>query len=149
MNWSDAHSLMLDLESCFKRIQRERMQDVPILNPKLQVKAIDFLMFQQAWLGILITPWFMNILYFRDDEQGLGSKITHTFPAGQIEFIVAFEEALGFYQSCSLYSPMFAFADQLSAEQTAIAAMRELVQISSTPEISRRDLLRGRFSKRP
>jgi len=136
------------LETCFKQIQTQRMADMPILNPKLHVQAVDFRLYQGAWLGILITPWFMNLLYWRDDELKAGEKITHLFPAGKFEFVVGHEDALGFYQTCSLYSPMFDFEEQAVAVQTAQAALNALLEIPDAPTISRRDLLRGRFSNR-
>lgn len=136
------------LETCFKQIQTQRMADMPILNPKLHVQAVDFRLYQGAWLGILITPWFMNLLYWRDDELKAGEKITHLFPAGNFEFVVGYENDLGFYQTCSLYSPMFDFEEQTVAVQTAQAALNALLEIPEPPKISRRDLLRGRFSNR-
>ena len=35
---------------------RERMHDVPILNPALNVEAVDFQRWQRHWLGVLVTP---------------------------------------------------------------------------------------------
>lgn len=136
------------LETCFKQIQAQRMEGVPILNLKLHVQAVDFQLYQGAWLGVLITPWFMNLLYLRDDVKTAGAKITHRFPAGEFEFVVGYEDALGFYQTCSLYSPMFDFEEQTVAVQTAQAALNALLEIPEPPKISRRDLLRGRFSNR-
>ena len=136
------------LETCFKQIQTQRMEGVPILNPKLHVQAVDFRLYQGAWLGILITPWFMNLLYLRNDDTPAGTKITHRFPAGEFEFVVGYENALGFYQTCSLYSPMFDFEEQAVAVQTAQAALNALLEIPEPPKISRRDLFRGRFSNR-
>ncbi|MDD5215997.1 MAG: [NiFe]-hydrogenase assembly chaperone HybE, partial [Methylococcales bacterium] len=125
------------LESCFKQIQTQRMADVPILNPKLRVQAVDFRLYQGAWLGILITPWFMNLLYWRDDELAAGAKVKHRFPAGEFEFVVGYENDLGFYQTCSLYSPMFDFEEQEVAVQTAQAALNALLEIPQPPKISR------------
>jgi [NiFe] hydrogenase assembly HybE family chaperone len=136
------------LENCFKQIQTQRMTDVPILNPKLHVQAVDFRLYQQSWLGVLITPWFMNLLYWRDDALAAGTKVKHRFPAGEFEFVVGYENDLGFYQTCSLYSPMFDFEEQEVAVQTAQAALKALLEIPQPPKISRRDLFRGRFSNR-
>jgi [NiFe] hydrogenase assembly HybE family chaperone len=148
MHWQTQAELNQALESCFTQTQQQRMADVPILNPALRVQAVDFQLFQQAWIGILITPWFMNLLYLRDDNNIVGNKVSHLFPAGQFEFIVSYEKELGFYQSCSLYSPMFDFAQQEIAVQTAQAALQELLKIPKVSAISRRDLLRGQFSNR-
>jgi [NiFe] hydrogenase assembly HybE family chaperone len=148
MHWQNLNHLTSTLENCFTQIQQQRMADVPILNPALQVQAVDFQLFAQTWIGVLITPWFMNLLYFQADNKVIGSKIAHTFPAGQFEFIVSYEKELGFYQSCSLYSPMFEFQQQEIAVQTAQAALQALLKIPQSVNISRRDLLRGQFGKR-
>jgi [NiFe] hydrogenase assembly HybE family chaperone len=148
MHWQNAPHLTSTLESCFADIQQQRMAGIPILNPVLRVQAVDFQLYQQTWLGVLISPWFMNILLMRDDGLAVGTKVMHNFPAGQFEFTVAREDALGFYQSCSLYSPMLAFDQQDTAVQTAQAALRALLQVPDRPNISRRDLLRGHISKR-
>lgn len=146
MTWQSANNVKLALESCFQHIQQQRMKDVPILNANLHVQAVDFQVFNEAWIGILVTPWFMNLLYWRDDKLPVGTKISHQFPAGKFEFTVAYEDELGFYQSCSLYSPMFDFQQQEIAVQTAQAALQALLQIPKSPTMSRRDLLRGQFS---
>jgi [NiFe] hydrogenase assembly HybE family chaperone len=145
MHWQSAIDLSQTLENCFQQIQQQRMADVPILNPALRVQAVDFQLYAGAWLGVLITPWFMNLLYFRDDKLPAGKKISHEFPAGSLEFVVAHEPTLGFHQTCSLYSPMFAFDEQAVAVQTAQAALQALLQIPQRPPLSRRDLLRGKF----
>lgn len=136
------------LESCFKQIQTQRMNGVPILNPKLHVQAVDFQIYQGAWLGVLITPWFMNLLYLRDDALNAGAKTVYQFPAGKFEFVGGYENDLGFYQTCSLYSPMFDFEEQTVAVQTAQAALNALLEIPEPAKFSRRDLLRGKFSNR-
>ena len=53
----------------------------------------------------------------------VGQEINHVFPSGRYTFVVGYEEAIGYYQSCSLFSPMFEFEDQESAEITAQAAL--------------------------
>ncbi len=148
MNWQNVNELNQALETCFTQIQQQRMSDIPILNPALRVQAVDFQIFKQIWLGILITPWFMNLLYFQADNTLVGSKVAHLFPAGQFEFIVSYEKELGFYQSCSLYSPMLAFAQQEIAVQTAQSALQALLEMPKPVNISRRDVLRGQFSHR-
>ena len=118
------------LEMTFTHIQIERMKDVPIINAKLSVKAIDFQNWENYYLGILITPWFMNLLLLpsdnttvSDDEFTIGQEIPHIFPSGRYTFVAAYEEAIGSYQSCSLFSPMFEFENQEAVELTAKAAL--------------------------
>jgi [NiFe] hydrogenase assembly HybE family chaperone len=50
------------------------------------------------------------------------------FPAGVFEFIGSRDAQLGEYQACSLFSPMFDFADQQTACDTALAALQALFE---------------------
>ncbi|MFZ2727189.1 MAG: [NiFe]-hydrogenase assembly chaperone HybE [Methylococcaceae bacterium] len=147
MHWQNSIQLSHALEDCFNTIQLQRMTGIPIINPQLKVQAVDFQAYQQGWIGVLITPWFMNIIYLSDELLTVGEKISHQFPAGQFEFTIAYEINLGFYQNCSLYSPMFEFTEQDTAIKTAQSALQALLKLPEKLSISRRDLLRGKFTK--
>ncbi len=141
MNCSDY--LKTGLEAAFTAIQYQRMADVPILNPCLQVRAVGFNEWGGHCLGVLITPWFMNLMLLPhegDDWTGLcsGTKINHTFPSGSYEFIVGEEEGIGQYQMCSLFSPMFEFEDQAAAVATAEAVLECIFDETSRDETSTR-----------
>ena len=55
----------------------------------------------------------------------------HVFPAGVFEFIGGRDAVLGDYQACSLFSPMFAFADPVAAHDTALASLAALFDPAS------------------
>lgn len=119
------------LEAAFRRIERERMRGVQILNQALGVRALGFRRERDGWLGVLVTPWFMNFMLL--PAEGMpwtplaeGEKRTLAFPAGGFEFIGGFERAIGEYQSCSLLSPVLEFADQEAACAVALAALDAL-----------------------
>ncbi|MDJ0654089.1 MAG: [NiFe]-hydrogenase assembly chaperone HybE [Xanthomonadales bacterium] len=145
-----------NLEGVFSSIQQERFADIPILNSKLRVEAVGFQRWQDGCLGVLVTPWFMNLMLLQDEPGPLepGSKVQHELPSGTFEFIAGEEEGIGAYQMCSLFSPVFEFEDQDAAVATAEAVMNGLMQAEAEPEhpaprsgqMSRRDLLRGVFS---
>ncbi|MBN4058335.1 [NiFe]-hydrogenase assembly chaperone HybE [Mariprofundus ferrooxydans] len=114
------------LEQLYDDIRVNRMADIPILNDKIKVQAVGFREWNHHVLGALITPWFMNLMLLPTEETdwstyGVGSKHSYTFEAGLFEFIVGEEENLGKYMSCSMFSPMFDFADHDAAVQTAEA----------------------------
>ncbi|MGZ8259488.1 MAG: [NiFe]-hydrogenase assembly chaperone HybE [Caldimonas sp.] len=120
------------LERAFAAVQQQRMADVPVLNRALAVEAVGFRAWREHWLGVLITPWFMNLVLMpRVDAawHAIGERETrhHVFPAGVFEFIGGHEPTLGDYQACSLFSPMFEFADQPAARATALAALDALL----------------------
>ncbi len=124
------------LEAAFGTILRRQMKDVPMLNAELRVEAIGFRPWNEHWLGILITPWFMNLVLMpRVTAQWQpitgGASRHYVFPAGVFEFIGARDPALGDYQACSLFSPMFEFANQQGARDTAVAALDALFDAAS------------------
>ena len=128
------------LQHAFEVVRRERMHDVPVLNPALSVEAVGFRPWQEHWLGVLITPWFMNLVLMPRVAaawQSIGERETrhHVFPGGVFEFIGARESTIGDYQACSLFSPMFEFADQREARATALAALDALFDPASRESI--------------
>jgi len=119
------------LEAAFRRIWREQMQDMPMVNPALSVEALGFRPWNAHWLGVLVTPWFMNLVLMPREPAAwhaiaAGETRHHVFPAGVFEFIGSRDAALGDYQACSLFSPMFEFADHAGARATAVAALDAL-----------------------
>ncbi len=119
------------LEGHFRHVRDTRMADVPILNPALDVQTVGFRRIDEGYFGALITPWFISlvILPAEDEcwaEQAVGSRHVRTFPSGNYEFLIAAEESIGRYLSCSLLSPVFEIADQASAVATARAALQAI-----------------------
>ena len=126
------------LEAAFRPILRREMHDMPMVNPALSVEAVGFRPWRDHWLGVLVTPWFMNLVLMprvAAKWQPLGERETrhHVFPAGIFEFIGAHPPGLGDYQACSLFSPMFDFADHPGARATAVAALDALFDAANRP----------------
>jgi [NiFe] hydrogenase assembly HybE family chaperone len=158
-----AATLTRKLEAVFGAVQRERMDGIPILNPKLAVAAIGMRASSAGWLCVLVTPWFINGVLLPATEADakawaalpIGTKIEQTLPSGVYEFICGAEEALGPYRICSLFSPVLQFEDQDAALATAEAAIAEFFNTASEdassappkggkPQVNRRSLLFGR-----
>ncbi len=133
------------IEETFGNIQKERMHDVPILNDKLSVAAVGFhehvLGGQLAFVGCLVTPWFINLLAIatnpeRDGVTGVAAvtqTVEHVFSSGSYPFLVCKEEALGRFAMCSLFSPVHEFEDQDAALAVAQAALAELFDGEAMP----------------
>lgn len=138
----DAAAIAARLEAAFARVHRERMHDVPILNPALGIKAVGTREAEAGWLSALITPWFINLVLLpRTPEQAqdyrtlqLGSIVAHAFPSGRFEFIVGEEGELGRYQMCSLFSPVLEFESHGAALITAEAAIAVLFDARLAPD---------------
>ena len=131
-----------DLEEAFRRVQREQMRDVPILNPVLAVAAVGFRDWEGYRLGVMLTPWFMNLMLLpgaRPPWPGLriGDARSYRFPSGTYEFLLGEHDGIGRYLSCSLFSPVFEFEDQEAALATAQAVMQELFNVQDLPEAGR------------
>jgi [NiFe] hydrogenase assembly HybE family chaperone len=124
------------LEQVFAHIGATRMQGVPVLNAALRVQAVGFEVLAEpdapVLLGILITPWFMNLLRLPLQQAAAapgadpGSKRSHVCGGQLFEFIAAQEDALGSFEACSLFSPMAEFADQAGAVATATEVLKLL-----------------------
>ena len=124
------------LESAFRTVLHRQMQDLPMVNPALSVEAVGFRPWHEHWLGILITPWFMNLMLLPRvcaNWQPIAERESrhYVFPGGVFEFIGGRDPLLGDYQACSLFSPMFEFADQAGAHDTAAAALDALFDVAS------------------
>jgi [NiFe] hydrogenase assembly HybE family chaperone len=117
------------LEAAFRRIEAETMAGVPILNPALTVEAVGFTRWQDHWLGIVITPWFMNLVLVPGaaaswQSVAPGLRLFRNFPSGDFAFLGSDESEVGEFQSCSLFSPMGQFADQAGAREVALRRAR-------------------------
>ena len=123
------------IEAVFAEIARTRMQGVPVLHPGLGVAMRGLQAHGEGRIGVLVTPWFMNLLVFpaTDPASRVGEKRVLALPSGGYEAIWAHEEALGGYWAVSLFSPMFEFADMEAAIATADAALAEILTAPAPP----------------
>jgi [NiFe] hydrogenase assembly HybE family chaperone len=108
-----------------------RMQGLDFVNPALEVEAVAFGAWEDRWLGVMVTPWFMNLALLpcgpaRRQPLKVGEKRRYAFPAGDFEFIGAADPAIGEFEMCSLFSPMDDFADQATARLVATLAREAL-----------------------
>ncbi len=124
------------IEHTFEKIRIENMQDIPILNARIHVQALGFQEYQGRIVGVIITPWLMNLILIPADEDNwvelsLGQKQTHKFPSGEYKFLVNELDNIGFCQTHSLFSPMNNFVSQ---EQAVVAAENFLNNLFVVPE---------------
>ena len=157
------------VQAAFERVHRERMTGLPFVNDALRVEVVGLRRWRGLWLGVLVTPWCMNLLLLPGDGATEADEVAaqwprlvtgeyaqFTFPAGAMSFLGGREGEAGEYLSCSLFSPMFEFADHDTARATAEACLLALldpeaaaarVAAESAPPapVSKRDFLRGRW----
>ena len=154
------------LERCFG----ER-RDQPAVNPLLTCCAVGFFCYRGDWLGVLITPWFMDLFLLPG-----GGSLWGNIPAGQrryvelpqgaVPFTAADDPKIGLYQYSPLVAPVSTLPDmtaavklaqevmrgisgELSPPATATGASEERMVMAGNPEInSRRGFFRRLAGKR-
>lgn len=156
---SREEQLVRGLEEAFIQIHEERMAGLSILNPELTVEAVGFRPWREYCVGILITPWFMNLIVLSQEgekwqDEKLGSRLQFDLPCGPRELTLCEEERVGRYQNESLFSPMSVFTDQGHAAATANSILERIMTAPERKEAemaevahsaNRRRLLRGLF----
>ncbi len=122
----------------YDAVYREQMQDLPIVNRHLEVEAVGFTAFDEHELGVLITPWFMNLVLlpgtddWRDSAQG--SIIERSLPSGNCEFTVCRDDSLGTYLTAILFRSVTDFPDQTTARAIAEETLEVLLTEPHAPE---------------
>jgi [NiFe] hydrogenase assembly HybE family chaperone len=130
------------LAETFRDIHMNKMRDTPFVNRSLSVEAVGFRAWHARALGVLIAPWFMNLIVIPghgEDWSGfkVGEKRTFVFPSGDYEFIFSSRPPVGAYFACSLFSPMTEFSSQLQAADTARAVIAVLFDEEHRDETDR------------
>ena len=152
-----------ELVARFREIGEMQMRDLPLYNPALEVEAVGFEEHSDGWIGVLITPWFMNVLRLPRDKQGIffddmGKSVRCALPSGEHGFLTGGDEVVGGYTFISLHSPMERFKVQGQARAEARLRLAKLMEppesqdalgqdeqaAAQRPAISRRELFRGR-----
>lgn len=114
----------------FTEVWHSTMRDVPLVNKALQVEAVGFRCHDGHILGVLVSPWFMNLILLPDGQDWsnlvAGEKEVIGFPSGDYEFLHNTRELVGGYKACSLFSPMGDFTRQKDATDVARAVMEAL-----------------------
>ncbi len=129
------------LVSDFSEVWHSTMRGVPIVNKALKVEAVGFQRHDGFILGVLISPWFMNLILLPDggDWSDLtpGAKEVVCFPSGEYEFIHNTRELIGGYKACSLFSPMGDFTSQKDAVDVANAVMAAIFDPANRADTDR------------
>ena len=126
----------------FTEVFNGKMRDVPMVNKLLRVQAVGFRLHAGRPLGVLIAPWFMNLVLLPAQGEAWSGLITGAkedvdFPSGTYEFIHNVREMVGGYKACSLFSPMAEFTSQAKAVEVARAVMVALFQDEHRAETDR------------
>lgn len=135
----------------------QRMGDVPFVNPALSVEVLPFRRIEGDWLGVVITPWAIQLVLLPG-----GGTLWGDIPAGQRRFVslpvgtLAFiadqteagrdEAALPVFQYCTLMSPVDALATQEQARRFAMDSLLGVLLPGSEtdpPEVAKTEVARS------
>jgi [NiFe] hydrogenase assembly HybE family chaperone len=117
------------------------MVDVPILNSAMKVEAVGFREWEGRWIGVLVTPWMINLVLLPGQETTLvplapDEKKKWTFPSGEYEFMGLNEPLIGTCHMCSMISPVMEF----ETHDEAVAVAQEIMVGLFTDQKSQEDL---------
>ncbi|KPL52972.1 hypothetical protein ABB55_12720 [Prosthecomicrobium hirschii] len=115
----------------------ERMADLPIYNPTLEVQVTDFRRHGDFHVGVAVTPWFMNVVAVPARARSMpaaGATLVLDLPAGPVEAIVGEAGPVGTVALASLFSPMDMFDDPVATRLVADAALEALFERPAPPE---------------
>lgn len=126
-------------EAGFREIEARRMKGLPIMNPKLHVKAVRFRRWQNDWFGTVATPWAILAVYACGAKDAwpdvpAGQIRTLELPAGDFPFVAIEDDVLGRYLALSLKSPVLDVGDQETAELIANFAFEEMLRAQNFPD---------------
>jgi [NiFe] hydrogenase assembly HybE family chaperone len=127
-----------------------KVKGLPVYNPTLAVEAVGFRLHEGRHVGVIVTPWFMNLVVLPSADDlatwAEGGGVRLVFPSGSYDFTVSRLNDVGLIGACSLFSTMSEFTDHEAAQVAATSIAEALFQAEpqpAPPPVSRRQLLGG------
>lgn len=155
------HPLVDKLLVTYRDTVQPQMCGLPMYNANLQTEAIGFEWRDGRLSGVLLTPWFMNLVLLpNESDEWLnlppGKTFNVDFPSGNQTCLLSAPEGIVQHLSLPLFTTVQNFTDQDDARRVAEEVLRQLyfdaananaADISqdgmrSRQTMSRRDLLR-------
>ncbi|CFB69322.1 hydrogenase-2 assembly chaperone [Yersinia enterocolitica] len=144
------------LEQVFGQVAADEMRGLPFYRDHIPLRACGFQLFEQQWIGALLTPWMLSLVVLPGPQQSwqrraVGERLMLALPCGGISFTVSEIAGCGQYLSRSLMSPLDTSlsaerALQL-AEQSARMALSLPVMDADAPANPRRRALFNKVSQ--
>jgi [NiFe] hydrogenase assembly HybE family chaperone len=127
------------LEQHYQQVWQTRMMDMPFVNDALKVEASGFVRHGGDWLGVIVTPWFLNLFLLNGggslwQDISAGQRRLVNLPCGALQFIADDDPELGLYQYCPLIAAVGTLADHATARQAALDALQAVLTIAVEPE---------------
>ncbi len=114
------------LERLFNGIAERDMRALPFFQPQIPIRACGFQLFEQQWVGALLTPWMLSLLVLPGPGQlwprrSVGARLALALPCGNVGFTLGEIDGCGQYLGSSLMSPLTA---DLGAEPAVTLAQQ-------------------------
>lgn len=118
----------------YRQVWLDAMHDMPFVNDALSVEALGFVRHDGDWLGVVVTPWFLNLFLLPGGGRlwhdiAAGERRYVDLPCGRLQFMADDDPTLGPTQYCPLVAPVSALADAAAAREVA----RDALQTVMTP----------------
>lgn len=127
-------------EAGFRHAAETRMKGLPVLNPKVAVRAHGFRRWGNDWIGAMTTPWAIFCVFAcgcREtwpETRRAGLTFVVELPAGDFTFTTVEDEDLGAYGMLSLKSPVTDVGDGETADMIAQMALDMMLTADRIPE---------------
>ncbi|CNL32399.1 hydrogenase-2 assembly chaperone [Yersinia proxima] len=125
------------LEQVFGQVAADEMHGLPFYRDHIPLRACGFQLFEQQWIGALLTPWMLSLVVLPGPQQNwqrraVGERLMLALPCGTIGFTVSEIAGCGQYLSRSLMSPL---DTSLSAERALQLAEQSARMALSLPVV--------------
>ncbi len=119
-----------NLVSHYRTLAVRIMAEMPMANAALRVELLGSSRQGAGCCGILLTPWFMNLVY-RPDQSLQGAFCSVSFPTGEITFQPA--QGLEGFWMAPLISPLLDFPHMAYAQTVALQILQQLLTPPAAP----------------
>ncbi len=118
-----------------------QIRNAPPGNVLLSCVAVDFARFRGDWIGVVVTPWFINIVLLPGGGElwgdiPAGQRRYIDLPSGTVAFAAAEDPLIGPFQYSPLVEPVSAVPDMAAALSIAHEVMRGICPQQNAPEVA-------------
>ncbi|EKT53468.1 hydrogenase-2 assembly chaperone [Providencia sneebia] len=141
------------VQAAFERVSKLEMHDLSFLHPSMCIYASEFTLFENQWVGVVVTPWMLSAIILPGINQywphrTIGDKIGLKLPYGEMTYTVGELDELTQYLACSLMSPLDRTLSREQGQQLADDCLRILLSLPIVdPNVPRSPERRALFTR--
>ena len=126
------------LQRHFEQVFLKYVRGLPIVNPNLEVEAVGFRKYENHDIGVLITPWFMNLVLLPGSEEWedrpQGDTANLALPASTLDFTLSRDDEIGTYLTAVLFRTVVDFPSQALARDIATEVLGRLFDVEASSD---------------